>query len=208
MQNLEKPCLDLFLEGNCLSTFYSHLQCGVQLKTRIGISVHALLTREFGLDSGQIQKIETIFLDGKTVDDLEASLVNDGSILALSSAMPGLVGATLRRGSFYAAMRSQITATGVEDSIMPREGVVTVKLFNLVIQELGPIFLKRGIWLTESALHDFLASLPPAFWRNCREARFDGFEVTPETLPETRWPVADVLICLRVDLIRPGPASN
>jgi hypothetical protein len=208
LQNFQKSSLDLFLEGNCLSSFYSFLQCGIKLKTQVGISVNALLTREFGLDSKHIAKIETIFLDGKTVDDLEASIVKDGSILALSSAMPGLVGATLRRGSFYAAMRSQITAAGAKDSMVPQQGMVTLKLFNLVIKELGPIFLKRGIWIAEYALHDFLTGQPREFWRNCKAARLDGHEVSPETLLEKRWPNADGLICLRVDMGCPEVVSD
>ena len=208
MENPEKPSLDLFLEGDCLSSFYSLLQCGIKLKTQVGISVDAILTREFGLDSKHIEKIETVFLDGKAVDDLEASVVKDGSILALSSAMPGLVGATLRRGSFYAAMRSQITAAGAEDSMVPQQGMVTLKLFNLVIKELGPIFLKRGIWIAGNALHDFLTGQPREFWRNCKAARMDGHEVTLETLLERRWPDADELICLRVDMGCPEVVSD
>lgn len=196
------------LEGNCLSSFYSLLQCGIQLKTRVGISVNTILTQEFGLDSRYIEKIETVFLDGKAVDDLDASLVKDGSILALSSAMPGLVGASLRRGSFYAAMRSQITAAGVQDSVVPQQGMVTLKLFNLVIKELGPIFLKRGIWITGTALHDFLIGQPREFWRNCKEAHADGHKVAPDTLSERRWPAADELLCLRVEMGGPEPASN
>ena len=34
-------------------------------------------------------------LDGKPVDDIGSSFLHDGSTLALSAAMPGLVGATL-----------------------------------------------------------------------------------------------------------------
>jgi len=208
LKNPEKPSLDLFLEGNWLSSFNGFLQCGIKLKARVGISIHTILTQELGLKSADVEKIETVFLDGKTVDDLDASLVKDGSIVALSSAMPGLVGATLRRGSFYAAMRSQITDAGAADSTVPRQGMVTLKLFNLVIKELGPVFLKRGIWLPEEALHDFLVNQPPEFWGHCKEARVNGEEVAPGTLLERRLTDAEELICLRVEMRCPETAGS
>ena len=59
--------------------------------------------------------------------------------------MPGLVGATLRRGSYYAAMRSEISAAETEGAVEMKEGTVTLKLFNLLIGQLGPLFLASGI---------------------------------------------------------------
>ena len=61
-------------------------------------------------------------LDGKPVDDIGAALVQDGSTLALSAAMPGLVGATLRRGGAYSSFRSAITYHETGERLRAGEG--------------------------------------------------------------------------------------
>lgn len=190
--------LYLCMERKCLVNFFTLLQRGFGLKTRVGISVKTALTQEFGLDAELLEKIQTVFLDGKAVDDLESSIIRDGSVLALSAAMPGLVGATLRRGSFYAAMRSHITSAGTLDMTGPKEGRVTLKLFNLLIKELGPILLEKGILVEKNALQGFLANQPRDFWMCCKEACINGRQVEFEMTPKMEWPDADDLICLEV----------
>lgn len=203
MKTNTTPNLDLFLEEDYLPSFYSLLQFGVRVKAQVGKSVNATFIQEFGLDSKHIDQIQTVFVDGKAVDDLDASVIRDGSVLALSSAMPGLVGATLRRGSYYAAMRSQITAAETQGTVAPQQGTITLKLFNLVLRELAPIFLKRGIWMEKEVLHDFLASQAGDVWKNCKEAFLDGRQIAPETVPEIRWPEVSELICVRVQTTSP-----
>jgi len=195
--------LYLCLEGKYLVNFFCLLQRGFRLKIKVGISVKTALTREFGLNAELLEKIQTIFLDGKAVDDLESSVIRDGSILALSAAMPGLVGATFRRGGFYAAMRSQITSVGTGDMTAPKEGMVTLKLFNLLIKELGPILLQKGILVEKNILQGFLAEQPRDFWMSCKEARINGCQVECEAVPKRRWPEADELICLEVESSSP-----
>jgi len=198
MQKSEIPSLALCLEGDCLTPFFYLLQSGFNLKIRVGMNVEATLTREFGLNPDLLDKIQTVFLNGKAVDDLESSVVKEGSILALSAAMPGLVGATLRRGSYYAAMRSQITAAETQATTAPKEGMVTLKLFNLLISELAPIFLAKGILIEKKILLDFLAAQPHSFWASCKVARIDGNDIEPESVLQRHWPDADELICLKV----------
>jgi hypothetical protein len=186
------------VEGECLVSFFNLLQRGFQLRTEVGVSVRTALTRGIGLDEALLDKIQTVFLDGKAVDDFESSVIRDGSVLALSAAMPGLVGATLRRGSFYAAMRSNITSTAVCDTAGPKEGKVTMKLFNLMIKELGPFLLERGILVEKDVLQGFVAEQPREFWMSCEEARIDGRQVECESLRKMTWLDADDLICLEV----------
>jgi hypothetical protein len=199
MQKPEAPSLYLKLSSDWLTKFFYLLQTGFQLKIMVGKNVEATLTQEFGLDMELLDKIQTVFLDGKAVDNLESSLVKEGSILALSSAMPGLVGATLRRGSYYAAMRSHITAAKSEERAPSQEGMVTLKLFNLLMNQLGPIFLERGIWVERHLLQDFCTSLPPDFWANCRKARINACRMEPEAVALWIWPETDALIFLKVD---------
>ena len=193
------PSLYLRLADNCLARFSSILQSGFRLKTEGGLSIETLLTQEYGVQPETLDKIQTVFLDGKAVDDLKSSVVREGSILALSAAMPGLVGATLRRGSYYAAMRSPITATGTRVGAEHKAVTITLKLFNLLLDELGPIFLKSGILIERGVLQAFLSRLPPKFWINCKEARINGRKVEPEAVSKMTWPNADELICLKAE---------
>jgi hypothetical protein len=165
-------------------------------------------SQEFGLDPKLIKKIETVFLDGKTVDDLESSIVKDGSILALSAAMPGLVGATLRRGSYYAAMRSHITDAGSQEKAESEDGMVTVKLFNLLMQELGPMFLRKGVWVKASVLHDFLTGQLRDFLMNCKEARINGRKAETQEVLEMKWSDPSELICLKVETSSPETPNS
>lgn len=146
--------------------FFSPLmQTGFWVKAKIRKSIKNLLCDQFKVNVDYLMKrINTIFLDGKPVDDVETSLVNDGSTLALAAAMPGLVGATMRRGGYYAAFRSTITHQGQETAVdRPEEGMVKIKLFNQIIPELGPHLLKIGIWLkkedAERIMNDRIESL-------------------------------------------------
>ena len=89
--------------------FFLLLQQGVRVRRRVGCRLAAFLREELGAGQETIGRIQSIFLDGRPVDDIAATLVLDGSTLALSAALPGLVGATLRRGGTYSSFRSGIT---------------------------------------------------------------------------------------------------
>ncbi len=77
------------------------------------------------------------------MDNLTTAIIRNGSVLALSSAMPGLAGATLRRGSIYASLRNSINYEEKNELTQKMDGVITVKLFNVLINELGPVLLQR-----------------------------------------------------------------
>src|SRR6185369_92588 len=93
-----------------------------------------------------------IFLDNRPVDDLERSLVHQGSRVTLSAAMPGLVGATMRRSGFYASLRQGISHAEPGGESEAGEGTIRLKLFNLLLPELGPVILGRGILLRPAEL--------------------------------------------------------
>jgi hypothetical protein len=146
------------LPRSAAGRFAPLLQQGVALRASAP-TAWGFLTDELGVDPGYVkERITTIFLDGQVVDDLERAPLRDGSLLALSAAMPGLVGATLRRGGYYAAMRAAITH-GAERAADGDGGerVVRVKLFNLLIAELGPVLLARGIVLARDEAAALLA---------------------------------------------------
>jgi hypothetical protein len=141
--------VELTLSPSEAPLFTGLLQQGVVLPAATGCSLWSFLVDQLGIAPEYVrERISTIFLDGDVVDSLERAVVRDGSVLALSAAMPGLAGATLRRDGFYAAMRSAITHRAeAAESGAPAAGAVRVKLFNLLIPELGPALLARGVVL-------------------------------------------------------------
>ena len=121
------------------------------VKVRVGIDLKTFVCSELGVHEAYFEnRIQTIFLDSKPVDDVATAPVHDGSVLALSAAMPGLVGATFRKGGQYSWMRRSISHAGDDRLDTVRDGWVTVKLFNMVLKELGPGFLERGVWIEGS----------------------------------------------------------
>jgi hypothetical protein len=178
---MEKPLsatsLRLLVDKKLFYTFTPLLQRGVRVMVQVGGSLRRLLEDQVGLNPEYMkERIKTVFLDGKPVDDWDSALVQDGAVLALSAAMPGLAGATLRRGGVWAGMRSQITHQENRSSISPEEGLVAIKLFNLLIPELGPFLLEHGVFLPREDWEEFQKGLPDEFWRGCREIRVDGEE--------------------------------
>lgn len=163
--------------------FFLRLQQGFGVRARVGCSIQELLCEQFGLDATYLkQRITTIFLNGKAIDDLETSRVHDGATLALSAAMPGLVGATMRRGGFYAAMRGAMTYNEAAQEAEEKFGIVRIKLFNLLLAELGPGFLRQGMVLPADELAALLAGLEPSFWSHCRQLLRDGEPVEAQRL--------------------------
>lgn len=170
--------LRLTLEADKIQGFFPILQHGFMVKVQVGCSIKTMLCKQFGLSPEYVEdRIKTIFLDGKTVDDIDSAVIKDGSTLALSAAMPGLVGAILRRGSHLASLRSQIAHREGEKAFSRREGMVVLKLFNLLMDELGPILLEKGIFVRREYLEGVFRNLPEDFWAGCKAAQVDGQEV-------------------------------
>ncbi len=135
------------------SDFSGLLQRGVFCPIAARCPVGDFLTGQLGIDPAYIRdRIATVFLDGSVVDDLTAAIVGPGSTLTLSAAMPGMVGATLRRGGFYSVMRSEISWKAGDGAVPEGRdeadgppGTVRLKLFNTVLREIGPALLQRGV---------------------------------------------------------------
>jgi len=161
------PRLAFIVDGPLVALFFLLLQQGVKIRRHVGCSVDVFLRQEIGASTETIEKIQSIMLDGKPVDDIGSSLVHDGSTLALSAAMPGLVGATLRRGGAYSSFRSAITYHETEKGCAPGEGWVNVKIFNLLMAELGPDLLRTGVLLPSSDLFGFLMERIEEFRHGC-----------------------------------------
>jgi hypothetical protein len=192
--------LCLILKAQLVPIFFPILQKGFTQKIKVGCSLMALLSDQFGLSAEYIEnRIQTIFLNGKPVDDMDTATIRDGSSLALSSAMPGVLGATLRRGGYYFRMRSQITHVETAGSPQETDGQIVVKLFNLTIRELGPMFLERGIWIDPEELKDFFKSQSHDLGKGCIDARVDGRNVDLAKIPS--WDFAAKRVYLQIQIV-------
>jgi hypothetical protein len=194
--------ITLIMGAEQIGDFSSILQQGFGMTAMVPCTVSNLLCDQFGLSREYVSKrITTIFLDGKTTDNIDDAMVRDHSTIALSAAMPGVVGATLRRGSYYSAMRSAITCTDKGKTGASREGLVFVKLFNLLLPELGTEFLKNGIFLNSSELLNFFLHEPDSFWRGCGEALLNGKPVVPTSLKHSEAFANSEIIKLSIAII-------
>jgi hypothetical protein len=190
--------LYLYLQDNLIPRFFPLLQQGFMVKARVGCSIKTLLCQQLGLNPEYLEtRIQTIFLDGKPVDNVDSATVKQGSTLALSAALPGLVGATLRKGSYYASMRSQISHREEAAPEPHHEGMILLKLFNLILKELGPIFLKQGVWINGKDISDFFTRQSDDFWTGCKGAKLDGEKIDLKRLKEINWADTHVFLQLR-----------
>jgi len=157
------------------------LQSGFWVVAREGISPRSFMRTALGFPDEYIEsEVSTVFLDDKPVDDIDGATLVDGSRLALSAAMPGLVGAVMRRHSPYAAFRETISHRGsaagaAAGSTAGGPGMVAaragkssaggeairlrVKLFNSVMRDRGPEVLAKGIFLDAARAGEQLAAL-------------------------------------------------
>jgi hypothetical protein len=178
--NTALPSLTLHVAEALLPSFFRFLQSGFLFGALVGCSIRELLCEQLGLDEEYVSsRITTIFLNGKPVDDIDAVVVRGGSVLSLSAAMPGLVGAAMRRGGRYAFLRDSITQERSVVSSERRPGIVEMKLFNMVMEELGPTFLKKGIILKTAELARFFNERPDEFWGGCSRIALDGTILEP-----------------------------
>ncbi|MGD8985665.1 MAG: hypothetical protein PVI53_16690, partial [Desulfobacteraceae bacterium] len=192
--------LHLHLEESLIPSFFQLLQKGFRVKIQAGCSVKSFLCEQLGLSPEYVEKrIQTLFLDGKPVDDKDSATIRDGSTLALSAAMPGLVGAVLRSGGFFASMRSTISYREEEKVERPQQGMVSLKLFNILLREIGPAFLERGIWIRGKDLQNFIEGHSDDFWAGCKKATVDGKEWDLKKLSRIKWAAKDVFLRLKVN---------
>ncbi len=177
-----------FEGGDVVGVLFPWFQSGVWLLLPAETTVGRLLTQEWGLDRENLdEKLGTLFVNGIPLDDMESASLCDGDVLALSGPMPGLAGAILRRNSPLAVLRHGCqTATFGASQKVSGPILVRVKLFNRLIEDLGPILLRKGILLEkEDALQCLRTwrfskkAKPKRVWLNRKEIPFDNLELSP-----------------------------
>ena len=186
--------IDLTVSKTGLWRFFTLLRRGFHVRTSLPCSLEALLCMRLDIPRDYVaQRVQTIFLNGRAVDTICSARVADGAVVTLSAAMPGLVGATLRRGGRLTSLRSSIShRTDGSSDQETAIGKVTVKFFNLICDELGPSFLSRGVCLAPAAFSDFLADRWAEIAPACRSVRIDDSLWRSDSLPAVIDPVEPV----------------
>jgi len=187
--------LSLIVKAELVPIFFQLLGQGFKVNAQIGCSVKELLCNQLGIHEDYLtERIQTIFLNAKVVDDVKSANVNEGSILALSGAMPGLVGAILRSGGIYAGMRSQISHKENKLSPQGQTAPITLKLLNLIVKELGPIFLQRGICIKGQTLQEFTKRYAEELSAGCLSGDINGKPLDIVNLQGVDWGADQVLL--------------
>ena len=159
------------------------------------------LYSQLGLSKDYIKgRISTVFLDSKPVDNLDESLIKDGSTLALSGSMPGLMGAIMRSGSTYSSMRHSITHREEDDKLNHAEGIIKLKLFNVILADLGMDFLKKGVEISPSDFIYFTEKRVDDFIDGCIELKIDGKSESLSLLNNWNIGIEDDLISLKIEI--------
>ncbi|MEW5745745.1 MAG: hypothetical protein AB1805_09965 [Nitrospirota bacterium] len=175
--------LRLLLRADMLPLFFSLLQQGVMVRVPGGCSVGMFLRDLLCLDERFIrERIATVLLDGRPVDDLDSAILRNESCLALSGALPGLVGAVMRREGLCSPMRSSLT---YQESALPAargESVITLKLFNVLLGAMGPDLLSRGVLVRASRLMALVREHRREIEAGSGELLLDGERRTVEVL--------------------------
>jgi hypothetical protein len=197
LNNRPPGSLHLTVDAPTIRVFSLLFQHGVMINAQVNCSIRTMLCQQLGLSDQYVEdRIKTIFLDGRPVDDIDSAIIRDGSALALSAAMPGLVGAILRRGGHLAPLRSQIAHREEKKVASRRVGTIVLKLFNLLIDELGPSLLERGVIVGREDLKSLFLSLPENFGAWCKKAQADAREIGGDHL--LKWLDKYELVFLRI----------
>lgn len=190
------------LNEDNFSFFSSLLQHGFYVKVVTGASIKQMLCDQFGLNPDYVDnRIKTVFYNGSPVDKMETAIIEDGTTLALSAAMPGLVGATFRSSGLLSPFRASISFRPDDVKISAaKKGAVFMKLFNLLISEIGPAFLSNGILVEKTMLYSFLKEQKPIFWAQCRSVFLGDHSIDYEKLVHNGVPGEHNFVLLAVDI--------
>lgn len=194
----------LTLRHDAPEAFSVLLQGGFEMFVSRPCTVREFICELVGVCAEYAQKhIQTIFLDGKAIDDLDEAVLDSGSRLALSAALPGLVGATMRQGGFYSRLREGITHHAGTASATDKDTPfrLQVRLFNAVGRDLAEIFLQYGVIVPETYIRTFFLSRPTIFFQSLRKASLHGSHLPIEPSSPAFWPLpeGDVLLKLCKD---------
>jgi hypothetical protein len=168
--------------------FFQLLELGFLLEAAVGCSLREFICERLGLDGQYLEnRVQTIFLDHNPVDNPDTARIREGSSVALSAAMPGLAGATLRKGGRFAVMRNRISCHTGTACQSDQQTMVTVKLFNVVAKDLGANLFKNGIRIQGANFGWFIDKHIEALRAHIRSVRLDGKPIDAHKLASIPW---------------------
>jgi hypothetical protein len=158
---------------------------GVGVDSTTGCSLRAALCDQLGINNAYFDdRVQTLFLNGKAVDDVDTAQIGPGDTVALSASMPGLVGATMRKGGRYAVLRDNITLATQVACELGTETRITIKLFNLIAPELAPLLLANGVYASGDRIIHLMDTFGPALSTGWEAITLDGETMTVDALRE------------------------
>lgn len=198
---ISKPLqITLHAAADIAASFRPLLEQGFYMEVEAGRTVQDVFCRQLAVAEDYLRdRVQTVFLNGKAVDDETSAIVHDGDRLALSASMPGLAGATMRKGGFFSGFRSSISLQEPSGEVIRfTAAIITIKLFNMIAAEIGPLFLARGIGVKGHQLAEFWEGLGTDFWQRIEAADIDGRSCELTQLKSTDW--GDGKVQLRLEL--------
>jgi hypothetical protein len=152
--------LEITVRADAIDRFTILFQSGIMLTVNSGVPVGVFMSSLPGFDIDYISDtVQTIFLDGNAIDDLEQPLTRQDHVLALSAAMPGLAGAIFRRNSLCAALRTRSDNPRTSEK-SNHELCILLKLFNTIALEKGGEILRSGGIISGENLLSFFQQRP------------------------------------------------
>ena len=84
--------LNLNVSAEHVARFHPLMQEGFMVRAEIGCTIKTLLCDQFGVSPEYLEeRVQTVFLNGKPVDDLDGTRIPDGATLALSAASGSMI---------------------------------------------------------------------------------------------------------------------
>jgi hypothetical protein len=93
----------------------------------------------------------------------------------------------MRSAGKLACFRSNISHRDGPGHISRHGGTVCLKLFNLLLKDLGPGFLSRGVLIPVGKIGNFLQGFSSEDWQDCGHVSLNGNAIDPADLSRTDW---------------------
>ncbi len=144
-RSIHIPRLELLIPAGTSNKYTTLLQAGILEERSASTTIGEFLASLPGFTNHYIrERIETIFLNGLPVDDLETRMSGPSPVLAISASMPGLAGAIFRKNSFHAALRTSKSDSLPDRALSTEKIIIRLKFFNSIASEKGGIILQNG----------------------------------------------------------------
>lgn len=180
----ETRTLIIHAQAEALAALAPLAREGFGIDVPAGRSLRQTLAEDLGLGAECVEKrIQTVFLDGSPVDDIDADHVRPGCALALAGALPGVAGICMQRQSRIGVYREGITHRAEEElPASTRSLRITLKLFNVVAVECLAQVLSHGVEVRSGRLAELFEENPEALAQ--ADLLLDGHTITRAALAD------------------------